>query len=148
MTAKRKFRLAALQRLRETRERGALVQLAAARREAAAREADLRADEDALTQASATATAATASTFATALEVRRLLAVQVAQRRHERDEALVRVDQELAAWLDERQGLRAIERLADRHRLAVQHADDRAERAEHDDIATGRAARQQSGGDL
>jgi flagellar protein FliJ len=135
-----KFRLQPVLELRRTEEKAAAQ--AAAQAAAAAADADRRATER--ENALATAVLPSSGSAQVFLATRSLLATAAADASAARALATASAEQAEAVradWTAAAQRTKGLERLAERHRLALQHAADVAEERAVDDLVTGRAGR-------
>ena len=139
------FRLQPVLELRRTEEKAAAQ--AAAQAAAAAADADRRATER--ETALATAVLPSSGSAQVFLATRSLLATAAADASAARALATASAEQAEAVraeWTAAAQRTKGLERLAERHRLALQHAADVAEERAVDDLVTGRAGRRSEDG--
>ncbi|TFV43578.1 flagellar FliJ family protein [Blastococcus sp. TF02A_35] len=137
---KAKFRLQPVLELRRSEERAAAAAAAAAMNAAA--DADRRATEQetALTGAVLPRSMPSGS-FVAAMVLLRTAATDAADARALATAQAEQAEAVRAQWTAAAQRTKALERLAERHREAQQHAADAAEERAVDDLVTGRAGR-------
>nr|WP_239520640.1 flagellar FliJ family protein [Blastococcus saxobsidens] len=132
--------------LRRTEERAAAAAAAAAMNAAA--EADRRATEyETALSASTMPRALPAGTFVAAMVLLRTAATDASEARSWAVAQAEQAEAVRAEWTAAAQRTKALERLAERHREAQQHAMDMAEERAADDLVTGRAGRASSTGE-
>ena len=137
MGKRQAFRLAPVLRVREATERAA--QLAYAEADGSAREAARRADELAAALHTRAVTGAHSSAgFLAAMVASRAAAADVAAARSTAQASAEHAELLRARWTAAAQETKALEKLRDRHELALRHAEDAAETRAVDDLVTGR----------
>jgi flagellar FliJ protein len=141
-----KFRLQPVLELRRTEERAAAAAAAAALNAAA--DADRRATgyETALSD-STMPRSLPAGAFVAAMVLLQAAATDASDARSMATAQAQQADAVRAQWTAAAQRTKALERLAERHREAQQHAMDMAEERAADDVVTGRAGRASSTGE-
>ncbi|TYP86294.1 flagellar export protein FliJ [Blastococcus xanthinilyticus] len=134
------FRLQPVLELRRTEERAAAAAAAAAA--GAAADAARRATEYETTLSQAVLPPSLpAGSFVAAMVLLRTAATDAADARALAIASAEQADAVREQWTAAAQRTKALERLAERHRLALQQAADKAEERAIDDLVTGRAAR-------
>jgi flagellar protein FliJ len=137
MGKRQAFRLAPVLRVREATERAA--QLAFAEADAAARDADRRAAELAAAPHTFAVTGTHSSAgFLAAMVASRAAAADVSAARSTAQASAEHAELLRSRWTAAAQETKALEKLRDRHELALRHAEDAAESRAVDDLVTGR----------
>ncbi|RBY94305.1 flagellar export protein FliJ [Blastococcus sp. TBT05-19] len=141
-----RFRLQPVLELRRTEERAAAAAAAAAMNAAA--DADRRATEyEAALRDSPMPRSLPAGTFVAAMVLLRTAATDASEARSLAIAQAEQAEAVRAQWTAAAQRTKALERLAERHREAQQHAMDMSEERAADDLVTGRAGRASSTGE-
>lgn len=137
MGKRQAFRLAPVLRVRQAAERAASV--AHAEAESAAREAERRAEELAGALHTRAVTGShSAQTFLAAVVASQAAAADVSAARSTAQASAEHAELLRARWTAAAQETKALEKLRDRHELALKHAEDAAETRAVDDLVTGR----------
>jgi flagellar protein FliJ len=140
------FRLQPVLELRRTEERAAAA--AAAQAASAAADADRRATEYERTLAAAVLPRSLpAGQFLAAMTLLRTAATDASDARALATASAEQSELVRAQWTAAAQRTKGLERLRERHRQALQHAEDAAEERAVDDLVTGRAGRATSPGE-
>ncbi|SEO78292.1 flagellar export protein FliJ [Trujillonella endophytica] len=140
MGKRQAFRLAPVLRVRQAAERAA--SLAHVEAQGAARAAERRAEEmaEALPTRAVTGSHSAQSFFA-AMVASRAAAADVAAARSTAQASAEHAELLRSRWTAAAQETKALEKLRDRHELALRHAEDAAETRAVDDLVTGRHTR-------
>ena len=147
MGKRQAFRLAPVLRVRQAAERAA--SLAHVEAQGAARAAERRAEELALTLPTRAVTGSHSSqTFLAAMVASRAAAADVSAARSTAQASAEHAELLRSRWTAAAQETKALEKLRDRHERGLRHAEDAAEARAVDDLVTGRyTARTTPGGE-
>jgi flagellar export protein FliJ len=137
MGKRQAFRLAPVLRVREVTERAA--QMAYAEADGAARDAERRAEALAgVLHTRAVTGSHSSGTFLAAMVASRVAAADVSAARSTAQASAEHAELLRERWTAAAQETKALEKLQDRHELALRHAEDAAETRAVDDLVTGR----------